>query len=250
MDWVTLLILAWVCIAIGFFGANLVNNYRERGKETEEPEQETEAVPLDRQEITRLWRKNDGGKFLVEIDGELVPEADRLNPDQHARISLAMVDLYSWMEAANRAPNIVPEPKETPASSQSPETAPGADVSELEDFAQIESEGEVKPASMNFLKSLVRTAKSEINQKVAPETKSIAEQVDEILQEKIEGTHLESKAIRLMDLPNQGMVIFIGLDKYNDLDQVPDEEIRDLLQESVAEWEEKMLGSLKKPTDA
>jgi hypothetical protein len=33
------------------------------------------------------------------------------------------------------------------------------------------------------------------------------------------------------------MVIMVGLDQYADIDAVPDEEIRTVIRESVAEWE-------------
>ncbi len=45
-----------------------------------------------------------------------------------------------------------------------------------------------------------------------------------------------------MDLPKQGMVIMIGLEKYPDVEAVPDEEIKTLLHEAVAAWEARTAG--------
>lgn len=69
--------------------------------------------------------------------------------------------------------------------------------------------------------------------------KSLAAQVDEILQVKLEDHPLKNKAIRLLELPGQGMVVMVGLEKYPEIDAVPDEEIRFLIRESVAEWSSK-----------
>jgi hypothetical protein len=40
-----------------------------------------------------------------------------------------------------------------------------------------------------------------------------------------------------MEFPNKGMVVLIGLDQYEGIDAVPDENIRALLRAAVAEWE-------------
>ena len=44
--------------------------------------------------------------------------------------------------------------------------------------------------------------------------KSIAAQIDEILQEKIEGSDMAQRGVRLLELPNKGMVVMVGLDQY------------------------------------
>ena len=62
-------------------------------------------------------------------------------------------------------------------------------------------------------------------------------QIDQILQTKLEGTHLDDQGIRLVEGPEQGMVIEIGLDKYTEIEAVPDEQIRQLIRLSVADWE-------------
>ena len=43
-----------------------------------------------------------------------------------------------------------------------------------------------------------------------------------------------------MEGPDQCMVIEIGLDKYTDIDAVPDEYVRSLIRQSVAEWEKSL----------
>ena len=66
---------------------------------------------------------------------------------------------------------------------------------------------------------------------------SIVVQIDEILQAKLESIHLEDQGIRLVEGPDQGMVIEVGLNRYTEIDSVPDERVRQLIRLSVAEWE-------------
>jgi len=78
----------------------------------------------------------------------------------------------------------------------------------------------------------------------APEAppRSIAAQIDDILQEKLKDSPLAGRAIRLMELPNRGMVVMVGLNQYDGVEAVPDEEIRNLIRSAVAEWEERASG--------
>jgi hypothetical protein len=231
MDLFSVLIVAVVCVGIGFVIATLLSNLREEQPQVN-PEETAEVV--DRVQVLRLWRHEETGALLPEVKGEVLESAKGLDAEQHAAVSIALVDLYSWMEAGNQAvPKLVVETEpESPA--RHPRTRGDMVSSEAESPTGPE---EVKPASMNIFKSLVRTAQKEATQKVEAETPSIAAQVDEILQEKLSASPLAGQGIRLMDLPGQGMVIMVGLDKYPDIASVPDEDIKKLLRASVSEWE-------------
>ncbi len=72
--------------------------------------------------------------------------------------------------------------------------------------------------------------------------KSMVAQIDEILQEKLvqgAAAHLppEKRAIRLMETPGRGVSVIVGLDQYEGLDGVPDEEVRTIIREAVTVWE-------------
>ncbi len=67
-------------------------------------------------------------------------------------------------------------------------------------------------------------------------------QVDEILQRRLQEKGWQQRGIRLLELPNKGMVVMIGLDQYATVEDVPDAEIQAILRASVREWEAKMYG--------
>ncbi len=66
--------------------------------------------------------------------------------------------------------------------------------------------------------------------------KSIAEQVDDILQERIKGTPLDQRGIRITEAPDGGLLIWVGIEKFNGLDEVPYEDIRDSIRKAAEEW--------------
>ncbi len=235
MDPVLLIVVGVVGLLIGFLLSNLVASLRAE----EKPRPPTEPVPEDRIEIIRIWRKREGSALLPEMDGETLSSAARLSAEQHARISMALVDLYAWLERGGQpTPALEDIRKATAGSSTSAAPAP------LESASGSSAPGEAAPLerpSLNPLRSLMRAARKEVVDKMAAAPPSIAEQVNEILQDKLHDSPLADRGIRLMELPGKGMVILIGLDKYESVEAVPDEDIREMIRAAVAEWENRKL---------
>jgi hypothetical protein len=72
-----------------------------------------------------------------------------------------------------------------------------------------------------------------------PETrpKSIISQIDEVLQEKLTALHLLERKIHLVETPDQGMAVQVGVVHYESIEAVPDDETRSLLRSAIQEWE-------------
>ena len=64
-------------------------------------------------------------------------------------------------------------------------------------------------------------------------------QIDAILQTRIAGTPLGERGIRLMDSGQGGAAIYIGLQRYPGLGDVPDPEVQAAIKAAIAEWEAK-----------
>ncbi|MEA1976376.1 MAG: hypothetical protein U9N80_00590 [Chloroflexota bacterium] len=71
---------------------------------------------------------------------------------------------------------------------------------------------------------------------VAPKPTSMIEQINVILQEKIESSGRSHLGVRLLESPSGAARVLIGVQSY-DLADVPDEDIQHLIQEAVADWE-------------
>jgi hypothetical protein len=226
MDWIGVGLVAVICLVIGFLAATLLGGLRNGSPappEADAPESD------DRVEVLRMLRPLGGGSLQVEMGGKTLNSAAKLNADQHAQVSMAMVDLYAWLEEGNQPPPKLEKPLSPPS------TVPA-------EQGESRTKKPVKAPTLNVFKALARTAKKEVTEKIEVAPLSLAAEIDDILQEKLEGSPQEERGIRLMDLPNQGMVIMIGLEKFTDVEAVPDEAIRGLLNEAVAEWEARTKG--------
>jgi len=68
---------------------------------------------------------------------------------------------------------------------------------------------------------------------------SIVQQIDSVLQRRIINTPLEDRGIRLTDSPQGTVEVYIGLQKYDSIDDVPDEVVKSAIRAAIAEWEKK-----------
>ncbi|TET98886.1 MAG: hypothetical protein E3J30_05880 [Anaerolineales bacterium] len=71
---------------------------------------------------------------------------------------------------------------------------------------------------------------------VEPKPASMIEQINAILQEKIDSSGRSHLGVRLLESPSGAARVLIGVQSY-DLADVPDEDVRQLIQEAVAIWE-------------
>ena len=79
----------------------------------------------------------------------------------------------------------------------------------------------------------------EIDEEEAEEVKmlSVVEEVNDILQKKLIGSPLAGKGIHMMENHNNEIRFWLGLNSYDDVEEIPDPEVRRIIDESVKEWE-------------
>ncbi len=68
--------------------------------------------------------------------------------------------------------------------------------------------------------------------------KSIVEQINDILQEKLLTSSLRERGISLTQTISGGMVIYVGLNKYEEIDAIPDQDVVAMIRASVKAWEQ------------
>jgi hypothetical protein len=66
---------------------------------------------------------------------------------------------------------------------------------------------------------------------------SVVDEVNDILQKKITGSPLAGKGIHLMENHNNEIRFWVGLNSYDDVEDIPDEEVREIINAAVKEWE-------------
>ena len=71
-------------------------------------------------------------------------------------------------------------------------------------------------------------------------------QIDSVLQARLEGTALADRGIFLTQSPEGGVIVYVGLTRYNGVDDVPDPEIKAAIRAAISEWEDKYTPGLQK----
>lgn len=76
---------------------------------------------------------------------------------------------------------------------------------------------------------------------VAPEAArrplSMVEQINQILERKLRDLPEARRAVRLVEGAGGSVRVYVGVDAYSSIDDVPDSDIRGLIRDAVAEWE-------------
>ena len=169
--------------------------------------------PQDNPGLLRL--KNDNGRFALEMDGALV--TDVLSPDKKKRLIELITVFRPWLEGGQPAqavsqPAVSGQIPPAPASSQEPVFSAAQPVAPL-------------------------TKKLEPEKNFA--SLSIVQQIDTVLQARLVDTPLEKQGIRLQESLQGEVEVYVGLQKYLAVDDVPDTFIKSEIRAAIAEWEEK-----------
>ena len=153
--------------------------------------------------LVTFGRANKDDKFAIQFGDEWISDPSQLSFVQRNRLEKNLEEAQKWLGV---------EQKSAPIPITKSNDYPGADV--------------VPP--------LVPAKTTEKHK----QPMSIVEQVDEKLQELLEGSPLASKNIRLTELPNKGVTVCVGNEYYDGINAVPDEEVKRIIRQAVKKWEE------------
>lgn len=218
---------------------------------------EKEAVPPGRKlgEMLRLWRDQVSGALVVRFNNQVIEDSAQLMPEHAEQFRLLLHDLSVWSgvrldEFQESSSKALVEEKLPEAVRTEQQTILPAQPSETEHAALRARPGglpvvEEPPAERPRIRP-VRVLEQFLGAEKTPSEStrpvSIVAQVDEILQEMIKPTELAKRGIKLMDVPGRGMIVMVGVSKYETVTDVPDAEIRQAIQAAAAEWEKRATG--------
>lgn len=217
-NWTTMGILVAVWIVgylLGLLEASIKNSSKDE-------KLEKEATPLPRDgdeaaspeprvlepEALALFERLSGA-LKLRIDGEIVEYKSDISPEQQKRLINLVVSLRPWLEGVKRAD--ITEP--LPADAKIPTTPqPPIKVS-------LEIDSELENLALANL--------------------SMVEQIDRVLQKKLGGHPLEKRGIALRSALDGSLLVQVGLEEYEWIDDIPDQPIQEIIREAIAEWEAK-----------
>jgi hypothetical protein len=166
--------------------------------------------------------KNENGILTLDLDGRRV-NTSAITVDQRKRLVEMLNTIRPWLEGRPvPAPAQTPLPPAKPAPVQAPAVSPPPRPA--------------APAQTPAPKATTPAKKGE--EPPAPPT-SIVGQINLILQSRIINTPLASKGVSLMESSIGGVNVFIGIQRYEALDDVPDEEVKAAIRAAIVEWEKK-----------
>lgn len=220
-----LLIIALVCITIGYvFGwliSSLQHGREEKRTSEDRPDEPVRVIPVEKPvetppSLLRLSQKSERGDFLVEVKGKVITQVEDLTLEDRAEVESALrrfVQRMGWTYSLRESVSVAaPElPKEPPAEPVRPPSVVAGMTSALADVLQP-------------------TVKAE-------PAKSIVEQIDAIFQSMLIGTPYENQKIYIAEDTRHGVIVRIGNELYEGVGAVPEGEIKTLLRGAVSEWE-------------
>ncbi len=200
-----------VFLVIYFSRSTKKEEVRDRTTPLSEVIQKDPIIPTEKETIkeishTRLvtlGRSIKENQFAVLFGDEWIGDANQLNLVQRNRLEKNLEEAQNWLGVETKKESVAP-PK-----------------GKEEDSADV-----VPP--------LVPPKTVEKHKRQL----SIVEQVDEVLQELLEGSALKGKNIRLTELPNKGVTVWVGNEYFDSIDAVYDEDVKQIIRQAVKKWEE------------
>ena len=239
IPWSTII---WFGVAITVYVFGLYEGrgqgYKKRKAEEEQERKEHPPIPsrpvtvkVDDPGLMRI--KNENGYLTLDLDGVRADTAS-LTADQRKRLIEMLTLIRPWLEG-RPAPAPAPAPPPSMPEAPAPRPQPAAAPSGPKPIAQPAARETAAP----------RTTASEKDERATPPATGIVGQIDSILQARLAGTALEGRGIFLSNSPQGGVIVNVGLQKFNGIDEVTDPEIKAALRAAITEWENRYTPGLR-----
>jgi hypothetical protein len=207
-------------------------------------------------EGARIFSSPANKKIVLFMDGDYYENFSLLTPEQKRRAQRLIEGVNDWTNVLPKsAPPLptqssatIPAEKITePIPVISTPTKPALDVKDDPDVAIIPG---LLPKSETLedlgieVPSIVEPIPAVVSLNIAKpkqeKPKTIVDQINDVLDQLVEGTENAKKGIRLEDNGHQGVTVWVGLTRYEGVDAVTDPQIQQLIKDAVAKWEESL----------
>jgi hypothetical protein len=195
---------------------------------------ESPTVPYAVDDPGLMRIKNENGILTLDLDGErMIPNA--LTAEQRKRLIEMLTAMRPWLEGK---PAIAPTTMQASTPPPMPITPIGASTQN-----RPVTPPAFPPSQTSLSQAATPSAKPSSKKKKADEPElpptSIVGQINLILQEQIIHTPLASRSVSLLESASGGVSVYVGTDRYESVDEVPDEGIKFAIRAAIATWEKK-----------
>ncbi len=219
------LLLTLLFVTVGFIvGALITVWWFERNRKHEKAEQEAARLVVEEgentrqqkyREVVRLWRDRKTNRLVVDCSGKVYPNLSSLSDEQRQSLESVIREWAVWLGLGRHSQKTTASP---------PQPAP------------------VKPVPVSVPQPVIITPVPQAVPPAAPEdsaAQTMVAQINEIVQSRLPGSVLAGHAIRIIESPRDGVVVWVNGTRYIGVDEVADPQVRDFLHEAVAEWEKR-----------
>lgn len=225
VGWITAIIVLYL---IGYYeGRSTGYKRRKREEEQEKLQNPPKPVTVDDPGILRI--KNEDGNLTLDLDGARL-DTSALSPAHRNRLVELLTLMRPWLKDESM-PAKATQTSSLPSQPTPFDQTQGRPVSVPPAPPPLRPVPPVQPTAL--------TGSSATKDRPTTPANSIVGQIDSILQAHIVGTPLEERGVFLAQSPQGGVMVYIGLNKYAGIDEVPDEEIKSAIRAAIAEWEKK-----------
>jgi hypothetical protein len=207
------------------------------------PSARPETITVDDPGLLRV--KNENGSFVLDLDGQRVNPIS-LSSDQRRRLIDMLNIMRPWLEgraAPDTASAPASKPSMPPAQRSTPPTTLDERLNAIGSAPAPSKPAPPSPASpapqQPVRPPAARPSTVAKEDRPAAPANSIVGQIDSVLQARLAGTNLEERGIFLTQSPDGSVNVYVGLNRYNGIDDVPDAEIRAAIRAAISEWENK-----------
>jgi hypothetical protein len=238
------IMLAVAALCLGFLIGFFLKGFLNRGSQDKSEESSSERKPPNRNfdEVAHLWQDRRDGRLIFQVDNEFFKRSSDLTKKEKNILLKIVMDFYQWLEPTSKIKPANPEQTPTPEDASTPEpTIELPPPSLMNNTAMVASDpqpSEQKRPSFSPVSMIKQALESDVSLSAIP-AESIVVQIDAILQEKLNEAEMQKWAVRLVEFPNRGMVVMVGLEQYDEIDAIPYERVRKMIREAVTEWEQR-----------
>jgi len=234
---VPLVLTAFIFLITGIAMGMLITSLRSS------PEKNHSASHKNLKEIICFYRDKRNAHIVLEINGKFYNKVDDLSIKLQTSLVQLSDDLRIWLgglDYSERLETISSSEEEIPVISpqKEPETVEGRET--IKEKKSDEVDFQFHPEQTNIVKPVPVISFDSSPGKPVEESdtsKSIAAQIDEILQEKLAASSMKDHIITLLELPDKGLVVVVDNEQYESVEEVPDTAVKKLIKDCVAEWE-------------
>ena len=222
-NWTTIgiLVVVWLVGYLLGLAETAIKNEMKKDKEEDvvEPDDifvEDEILPQEENslepEILTIFKRVSGA-LKIRLEGEMIEYMGDITPEERKKLLDIVISLRPWLEGAKVVEPTQPLPADVKISEIKP-----VKTKTPEQIA-LELEAELEDASFASL--------------------TMVEQIDRILKKKLVGHPLEQRGISLRTALNGSLLVQVGLEEYEWIDEIPDKDIQAIIRESIADWEKR-----------